>query len=142
MVDGLKLTITGEELRALLGERAEEHRRSAKRWKREMARNPAEQTEEELVLPEHLCENEADREQWRADVLEFLCEHLEPAEVYRLGRHDLEFGELLPSKPWMLEQEEYEERNRVGFRVERLVRNGRVGPEIVYVTNPDADREN
>ena len=41
---------------------------------------------------------------------------------YRLGEADLVFGELLPEKPEWIDQEEYEERNRVGFQVERLTK--------------------
>ena len=96
MIDGLKLTLTGEELRQMLQERADHHRASAARWSHEAERTPEEQTEEEPLLPEHMCENEAERHEWRAEVLEFIREHLEPLEVYRLGESDLAFGELLP----------------------------------------------
>ena len=41
---------------------------------------------------------------------EFIRDRVEPAEVYRLGKPDLDFGELLPEKPGWLEQQEYEER--------------------------------
>jgi len=127
MIDGLKVTITGEELHKLLERRAALHRERAAHWERERERTPEEQRPEEqredaLVLPDHICENEADRHEWRAEVLDFLREHLEPMEVYRLGEGDLEFGELLPEEPGWMEQEEYEERNRIGFELERLRR--------------------
>jgi hypothetical protein len=138
MIEGLRVTITGEELRRLLADRARAHRDGAARWRHEMARTPEDQTEDAPLLPKHMCEFEADRREWRAEILEFLREHLEPLDVYRLGRADLEFGELLPAKPGAVEQEEYEERNRVGFGLERLAKHARFGPEIVYVTNPDA----
>jgi len=138
MIDGLKVTMTGEDLRQLLADRAEVHRTRAARWKHEMTRTPEDQTEEAPLLPEHMCEFEAGREEWRADVFDFLCEHVEPAEVYRLGQADLEFGELLPEKPGDLEQQEYEERNRVGFELERLSRRACLAPEIWHVTNPAA----
>jgi hypothetical protein len=141
MIEGLRITITGEELRHLLAEREEQHRLSAERWKAEMLRTPQDQTEEAPLLPEHMCENEAGREEWRADVLEFLREHLEPLEVYRLGQADLEFGELLPSKPGMLEQQEYEERTNVGFQLGRLAKRVCLAPEIICITNPDAKSE-
>lgn len=112
MIDGLKLTMTGEQLRKLLRERAEAHRASAAQWDHEAKRTPEEQTEEEPLLPEHMCENEAERHEWRAEVLEFIREHLEPLEIYRLGESDLEFGELLPPTPDSVEQSEYEERTR------------------------------
>jgi len=138
MIDGLRLTITGEELRCLLEERAQTHRDAAARWRHEMERTAEDQTEDAPLLPEHMCEFEADRQEWRAEVLEFLREHLEPSEVYRLGQADLEFGDLLPAKPGAVEQQEYEERTQVGFQLERLAKRARFGPEIVYVTNPDA----
>ena len=34
--------------------------------------HPEEQTEDEPLLPEHICENEAERHEWRAAVLEFI----------------------------------------------------------------------
>ena len=122
MIDGLRLTITGEELRRLLDERIEEHERCVARWKRQQARAPEEQTEDEPLLPEHMCEHEAERHEWRADVLGFIRDHIEAAEVYRLSEADLLFGELLPAKPWAIEQEEFEDRTRVGFQLERLIR--------------------
>jgi len=137
MVDGLKVTIAGEELRELLAKRANEHRDQGRWWKSQSARAGEEQTEEASLLPEQMCDNEAEREEWRAAVLTFLREHLEPLEVYRLGHSDLEFAELLPPKPGNLEQEEYEERTAVGFQLGRLAKRVQLGPEIVYVTNPD-----
>jgi len=122
MIDGLRLTITGEELRRLLDERIEGHERCVARWKREQARTPDQQTEDEPLLPEDMCEHEAERHEWRADVLGFIRDHIEAAEVYRLAEGDLLFGELLPAKPWSIEQEEFEERTRVGFQLERLTR--------------------
>jgi len=46
-----------------------------------------------------MCANEAQRHEWRAAVLGFIRDHIEPAEIYRLGEADLAFGELLPEKP-------------------------------------------
>jgi hypothetical protein len=125
MIEGLKLTVTGEELRTLLEQRMDDHLRRADRWKREQARAPEEQTEDEPLLPDHICANEAERHGWRAEVLGFLRDHIDSAEVYRLGEADLAFSELLPEKPAWLEQEEYEERTGVGFHLERLAK--RVG---------------
>jgi len=120
MINGLQLTIPGEEVRRLLEQRMEDHRQRADWWKREQARTPEEQTEDAPLMPEHICENEAERHEWRAAVLEFIRDRIESAEVYRLGEADLHFGELLPEKPGWLEQEEYEERTSVGFHLERL----------------------
>jgi hypothetical protein len=119
-IDGLKLTMSGVEMQKRLERRIEEHQRCVERWKREQARTPDQQTDDEPLLPDHLCANEAERHEWRAEVLTFIHDHIDVAEVYRLAEADLAFGELLPAKPGWLEQEEYEERNRVGFQLERL----------------------
>ena len=114
MIEGLKLTVTGEELQTLLAQRMEEHQRRAERWKREQARTPEQATDDEPLLPDHMCANEAERHEWRADVLGFIRDHIDSSEVYRLSEADLAFGELLPDKPRWLEQEEYEERTSLG----------------------------
>ena len=106
MIDGLKLTMTGDEICAMLDERIRVHDKRAERWKRELARTPEEQTDASL-LPARICENEAKRHEWRIDVLAFVREHIEPLEVYRVGQSDLEFAELLPEKPGWLEQVEF-----------------------------------
>jgi len=81
-----------------------------------------EQTDDEPLLPDHICENEAERHEWRANVLSFIRDHVDIKETYRLGADDLAFGELLPDKPGWLDQEEYEERTKVGFQLERLTK--------------------
>src|SRR5206468_2877663 len=91
---------------AVIRELVNEHRRRADWWKAEEARTPEEQTEDSPLLPDHMCANEAERHEWRADVLGFIRDHIEPAEAYRLGEADLAFGELLPEKPEWMEQEE------------------------------------
>ena len=109
-IDGLKLTMSGEEVRRLLEQRIDDHRRRAQRWKREQARTAEQQTEDEPLLPNEICANEAERHTWRAGVLGFIRDHIDPTDAYRLGEADLLFAELLPEKPWWVEQEEYEER--------------------------------
>ena len=123
MIDGLKVTITGEDLQKLLERRAASHRQRAANWLRELEPTPKDQKEDALPFPEQVCENEAERHEWRADMLEFLREHLEPMEVYRLGESDLEFGESLPEEPDWIQQEEYEERHRIGSELERFGRS-------------------
>jgi hypothetical protein len=141
MINGLQLTIPGEEVRRLLEQRLEDHRQRADWWKREQARTPKEQTEDEPLLPEHICENEAERHEWRAAVLEFIRDRIESAEVYRLGEADLRFGELLPEKPGWLEQEEYEERTSVGFHLERLSKRvGEVLPRELAIAARGVER--
>lgn len=120
MINGLQVTIVGEEVRRLLEQRIEAHRQRADWWMRKQAQTPSEQTEDDPLMPEHICENEAERHQWRVAVLEFIRDRIESAEVYRLGEADLHFGELLPEKPACLAQEEYEERTTVGMHLPRL----------------------
>lgn len=122
MIEGLKLTFSGEELRALLDERIADHNRSADHWRWQRARTPESQTEDEPLLPDHMSEHEVERHVWRADALEFIRDHIDALETYRLGAADLEFGELMPEKPDWIEQDEYEERTAVGFQLERLTK--------------------
>jgi len=83
------VTILGDELRRLLDQRVHDHRRRAEWWKREQARPPEQQTDEEPLLPDKMCGNEAERHSWRAEVLSFIRDHTESAELYRLGEEDL-----------------------------------------------------
>lgn len=141
MINGLQLTIPGEEVRRLLEQRMEDHRQRADWWKREQVRTPGEQTEDAPLMPEHICENEAERHEWRVAVLEFIRDRIESAEVYRLGEADLRFGELLPEKPGWLEQEEYEERTSVGFHLERLSKKvGEVLPRGLALAAQQVER--
>ena len=123
MIDGLKLTLSGTELRTLLESRVQRHEEMASRWTCETLRDKSDETEDAPLLPQHICENEAERHTWRALTLTFIRDHVEPDETYRLGAADLEYGELLPEKPKWVEQDEYEERTRIGFGLERLVKS-------------------
>ena len=136
MIDGLKLTFSGEEIRALLEDRIADHNGSADHWRREQARTPESQTEDAPLLPDHMCEHEEKRHVWRAEVLEFIRNHVDPPETYRLSAADLEFGELLPSKPGAIEQEDYEERTAIGFQLERLTKRlGELGCRAAVTEN-------
>jgi hypothetical protein len=93
-------------------------------------------------MPEHICENEAERHEWRVAVLEFIRDRIESAEIYRLGEADLQFGELLPEKPGWLEQVEYEERTSVGFHLERLSKKvGEVWPRALAISARQVERD-
>jgi hypothetical protein len=122
MIDGLKLTIAGEKLRLLLDAQIQRHEQDAARWVREQSRTPDDETEDTPLLPDHMCSNEAERHVWRAEVLAFIRDHVEASETYRLAPADLEFGELLPRAPEWLIQDEYEERHRIGFALERMTK--------------------
>jgi hypothetical protein len=147
MIDGLKLTLSGEELRTRLEERIRCHERRARRWMRDRERTEADATEEEPLLPDQICKHEAERHTWRADLLTFIRDHIDAAEAYRLGAADLEYAEVLPEKPDSVEQEEYEERQDLAgqrrdgpvpfardmddYRITRLDIEG--GPEIIRI---------
>jgi hypothetical protein len=156
MIDGLKLTMTGDQIRTRLEDRIEDHRERSERWRR--ATSEDDDTSEPVQLPVHMCEHEAERHQWRADVLTFIRDHVETAETYRLTEVDLEFAELLPEKPWVVEQADYEERHEMDMQVRRLARSiedlpllyqdagfkaTRIdtpgGPEIIQIERTQAD---
>lgn len=122
MIDGLKLTIPGETLRLLLEAQIQRHEQRAARWAREQTRTPEDETEDMPLLPDHICTNEAERHVWRAEVLAFIRDYVEAGGTYRLAPADLEFGELLPRAPEWLIQDEYEERTRIGFALERITK--------------------
>lgn len=122
MIDGLKLTLSGDELRTLLDARIEHHEQKADWWTHEQTRTDDEATEDEPQLPAHMCEHEAERHAWRSRVLAFIRDHVDATETYRLDAAALEFGELLPEMPGSVAQEKYEERTAVGFNLERLTK--------------------
>lgn len=122
MIDGLKLTMTGEELRKRLDERIKDHERRVRWYRDEAKREPDPKDEYDFVMPEHMCEYEQELHGWRAKVLGYIREHIEGGEVYRLGAADLEFGEILPEQPGLVAQEEYEREERVGFSLERIAK--------------------
>ena len=122
MIEGLKLTMTGEELRNRLDERVRHHEAVIEHYKREAKRKPDPKDEYDFVLPEHMCEYEQELHQWRAETLAYIREHVEGGEVYRLGPADLEFGEILPQKPGIVEQDEFERENSIGFSMERIAK--------------------
>jgi hypothetical protein len=121
-IDGLKLTFPGEELRTLLDTRRQAHEAKAERWRHELTRGPGDESVDRPVLPDQICENEALEEQWQAEVLAFIRDHIEPEEVYLLGKGDLEFGDLLPEKPGWMKQAEDEERTALAFGLERIAK--------------------
>jgi len=114
--------MTGEEIRKQLGERIQHHQRLVAHYKEEALREPDPKDDYDFVLPEHMCEYEQELHGWRAEALTYIREHIEGGEIYRLGPADLAFGELLPQKPGLLEQEEYESEQRVGFSLERIAK--------------------
>lgn len=74
MIDGLKLTMTGEQLIARLDERIRFHEASTAREESRRARVAA---------------------------LTLIRDHVVGDEVYRLGEYDLRFADLLPEEEWL-----------------------------------------
>ena len=128
MIDGLKVTVTGEELREALDECAARYRAAAAHWDHESKRTLEDQTEESPLWPQHMCKNEAARLEWRASVFAFLGERVEALEIYRLDRADLKYIGLLPAKPELVGPEE-----DLGPYARRVC----MSPEIIEITNPD-----
>ena len=130
MIDGLKLTMTGEQLRTQIDQRVAQHQLWAAHWTEEAARTKDDETPDRPLLPEHICENEAARSEWRAKRLIFLRDHLDPAEVYLLGEMDLEFADLLAEEPEMHGPDYTEDLEPHALRICD-------SPEIVEIVNPD-----
>jgi hypothetical protein len=99
MIDGLKVTMSGVELRSLLDAKIEQHEQEAARWAHEQTRTSGDESQDTPLVSPQICEYEEERHEWRCRVLTFIRDHVEAGETYRLGSSDLEFGELLPEAP-------------------------------------------
>ena len=94
MIDGLKLTMTGVQLKTNIEGRI--------RWHQSEIRRLAQQLKDDQApLPEHMIENEIGRTERQIEVLTFIRDYIVADEVYRLGEFDLRFADLLPEDdPW------------------------------------------
>jgi hypothetical protein len=93
MLRRVQITIKGEELRRRINEAIREREGKLAALDGRIKAREGDQPDDVRVALE---------EEWQAEVLAFLRDHIEPEEVYRLGKGDLEFGDLLPEKPgWM-----------------------------------------
>ena len=93
MIDGLKVTMSGEELKGKLDERIESHARQAAHWARQLK---ASGSDEGVSMPAHIVENEIERAHDQVETLTFIRDHIIGEETYRLGEYDLRFADLLP----------------------------------------------
>ena len=93
VIDGLKVTMSGSELRAKLEERIESHARQAAHWAKLRDEPPS---EEGVCIPEHLVQHGIERAHDQVETLTFLRDHIIETETYRLGEYDLRFADLLP----------------------------------------------
>jgi hypothetical protein len=99
MIDGLKLTMKGSELKGRVAERIRDHRDTIQRYRKARDRKPDEQTDAEPCLPEQLCDYEIACCEYSIEKLTLILDHLNEAESYLLGRRDLKFADLLPDPP-------------------------------------------
>jgi hypothetical protein len=93
VIDGLKVTMSGEELQGKLDERIESHARQAAHWAKQLEVSPA---DDAVQMPARLVKNEIERAHERVETLTFLRDHILAEETYRLGEYDLRFADLLP----------------------------------------------
>ena len=138
MIDGLKVPFTGDELRQLLDQRVARYRASAAHWNRESERTSDDATEDEPLLPEHMCKNEAALNEWRASVFTFVRERVDASELYWLGVPDLKYFKLLPAKPELVgpydADDSTDDTSELGPYATRICNS----PEVILITNPDA----
>ena len=96
MIDGLKLTMTGAQLRFTLEERIRRHQSDVERLTTE--RRTSHRAFKECPYPDSVVAGEISRAERRIEVLTFIREYIVADEVYRLGEFDLRFADLLPDE--------------------------------------------
>jgi hypothetical protein len=98
VIDGLKLTMTGAQLRFNLEKRIRRHQDDIERLSAQR-RTPLRACEEG-PYPDSVLVGEISRAERRIEVLTFIREYIVADEVYRLGEFDLRFADLLPDEDW------------------------------------------
>ncbi len=99
MIEGLKLTMTGAQLRTQIDERIRWHQGEIKRMSRQVAHS--DRHVDDCTYPPGVLHNEIGRAERQIEVLSFIREYIVADEVYRLGEFDLRFADLLPDEdPW------------------------------------------
>jgi hypothetical protein len=93
VIEGLKLTMTGTQLRSSLTERVRWHQGEMDRMSAQLTTHRA---LVEAPYADRVLEDEISRAQRRIDVLSFIRDYIVADEVYRLGEFDLRFADLLP----------------------------------------------
>jgi hypothetical protein len=93
VIDGLKLTMTGTELRSNLAERVRWHQGEMDRMTGQLKTHRA---QSEGPYADRLLEDEISRAHRRIEILTFIRDYIVADEVYRLGEFDLRFADLLP----------------------------------------------
>ena len=99
MIDGLKLTMTGVQLRTNIEGRIRWHQSEIRRIAKQL--KIPERSAGDCPYPDTLLESEIARAERQIEVLTFIREYVVADEVYRLGEFDLRFADLLPDDdPW------------------------------------------
>lgn len=99
MIDGLKLTISGEEIRDLLAARIRTHEERAARLTEELTKSPVEERSRRERFRALVRTNRPEWHEWRATMLRFIREHVQPTEYYALDEGDVAFAELVADEP-------------------------------------------
>jgi hypothetical protein len=94
VIDGLKLTVTGRELRAHLAARVDAYQRKAEKFTKQLREPSA-----TYRIPDEVLKSEISSAEDRAELFAFMRDHITEVEVYLLCKSDLEFAELLPEEP-------------------------------------------
>jgi hypothetical protein len=98
VIEGLKLTMTGVQLRTNLDGRIRWHQGEIRRMTKQL-KSP--RSDEEGPYPGGMLEGEIGRAERLIEVLSFIRDYVVPDEIYRLGEFDLRFADLLPDDdPW------------------------------------------
>ena len=99
MIDGLKLTMPGDALKAKLANRIRKHETALEKYRADLKMDPKDQTDEHPWLPEHILESMIDERTDRIAALTLIYDHIASGETYLLDKADLQFAELLPPPP-------------------------------------------
>lgn len=99
MIDGLKLTMPGDVLKARVAKRIRQHESAVERYREDMTMDPKDQTDDHPWLPDHMLESMIDERLDRIAALTLIRDHVVSAETYLLDKADLQFAEMLPPPP-------------------------------------------
>jgi hypothetical protein len=98
VIEGLKLTMTGAQLRSQIEERIRWHQGEIGRMSKQLKSATG---DESVPYPGRMLENEIGRAERQIETLAFIRDYIVAEEVYRLGEFDLRFADLLPDDdPW------------------------------------------
>lgn len=89
MIEGLKVTVDGEELKKLCHEQAEHHGRRAEHYRSQLATLDSLTNENSSMRPGEAARNKITEHEASDAELRFIAAHVEDNETYRLNRDDL-----------------------------------------------------